>query len=412
MNQKGKTTVLDSSVGADKKQSLSNNNHNMSLADMQEHGNQKNEIYPGKIVKQNIANDSGRNGVSCKTDIKRSDNHDDICPVQTGQVGLDTISMTELYDNIYPPKIPVIDNLLYNGMYFFAGAPKIGKSFFVAQLGYHVSMGLPLWDYPVCQGTVLYMALEDDYGRLQKRLSKMFGMESSEHFFFATRSKTLNDGLSEQLNQFVAEHKDARLIIVDTFQKVREVGGDRFSYASDYEIVTKLKRFSDTHNICLLVVHHTRKMESSDSMEMISGSTGLLGAADGAFTLLKEKRTDNKAVLEVVGRDQQDQKLYLNFNRMLCLWELTKTETELWKQQPDLILESIAGVVTELNPVWEGTATELLKLLPKLELQPNVLTRKLNIGMERLLLEYGIQYENSREHNGRVIKLTLKNMKA
>ena len=40
---------------------------------------------------------------------------------------------------------------------------------------------------------------------------------------------------------------------------------------------------------------------------MISGTSGLLGAADGAFLLQKEKRTGNAATLEVSGRDQQDQ---------------------------------------------------------------------------------------------------------
>ncbi len=127
----------------------------------------------------------------------------------------------------------------------------------MAQIGYHISKGLPLWGFTVRQGTVLYLALEDDYARLQKRLSQMFGMEGSENFYFATKSKSLNDGLERQLVTFVAEHKDARLIIIDTLQKVREVGGDKFSYASDYEIVTKLKAFSDKYGICFLVVHHT-----------------------------------------------------------------------------------------------------------------------------------------------------------
>ena len=106
------------------------------------------------------------------------------------------------------------------------------------------------------------------------------------------------------MEQFVAEHPDTRLIIIDTLQKVREAGGDKFSYASDYDIVTKLKSFSDKHDICLLVVHHTRKMESTDSFDMISGTNGLLGAADGAFVMQKEKRTDNRAVLELAGRDR------------------------------------------------------------------------------------------------------------
>ncbi len=319
---------------------------------------------------------------------------------------LQTISMDELYDTLYSPKIPIVDGLIYNGTYLFVGAPKVGKSFFMAQLGYHVSMGIPLWGFPVRQGKVLYLALEDDYARLQKRLSKMFGTESSKNFYFATQSKNLNEGLEQQLTQFVSEHKDVRLIIIDTLQKIRELGGDKFSYASDYDMVTKLKQFSDSHGICLLVVHHTRKMESSDSFDMISGTNGLLGAADGAFIMQKAKRTDNKAVLEVAGRDQQDQRLILNFNRELCLWELSKIETELWKEPADPILELIAEVILEECSKWKGTASELLMHLPDLDMQPNVLTRKLNVCAERLLADYNIRYECQRKSTGRIICLT------
>ena len=40
-------------------------------------------------------------------------------------------------------------------------------------------------------------------------------------------------------------------------------------------------------NITILLVHHTRKTESSDAFNMISGTTGLLGCADGALVLQK-----------------------------------------------------------------------------------------------------------------------------
>ena len=58
---------------------------------------------------------------------------------------LHTVSMNDLYQHIYQRRPPVIDGLLYPGTYLFAGAPKVGKSFLMAQLAYHVSMGLPLW---------------------------------------------------------------------------------------------------------------------------------------------------------------------------------------------------------------------------------------------------------------------------
>lgn len=329
-----------------------------------------------------------------------------------GENDLRTISMEELYDTAYPPRVPIVEGLIFNGTYLFVGAPKVGKSFFMAQLGYHVSMGIPLWGFPVTKGTVLYLALEDDYARLQRRLSKMFGMEGSSNLHFATQSKALNQGLEEQLHKFVKEHEDARLIIIDTLQKVREASGDKLSYGNDYEIVTKLKRFSDQYGICLLVVHHTRKMESSDSFDMISGTNGLLGAADGAFIMQKEKRTENKAVLEVAGRDQQDQRLFLNFNREQCVWELTKSETELWKEPVDSVLESLATVVTNEAPEWSGSASELLQLLPEIDMQPNVFTRKLNVSLERLMTDYNIKYESVREHSGRKIKLSLIQTKA
>lgn len=126
-----------------------------------------------------------------------------------------TISLTELYDTAYRPKIMVVDNLLCSGVYLFAGAPKVGKSFFMAQLGYHVSSGVPLWEHTVHKGTVLYLALEDDYARLQKRLSRMFGMEGIDNFHFATHAKNLREGLDGQLKKFIREHPDTKLIIID-----------------------------------------------------------------------------------------------------------------------------------------------------------------------------------------------------
>ena len=335
------------------------------------------------------------------------ENYEEMLVNNTEMDKLQALSLEELYDEAYKPKMPIIEDFLYAGTYLFVGAPKVGKSFFMAQLGYHISMGIDLWNYKVHKGTVLYLALEDVFSRLQSRISRMFGMDVCNNFYFVTHSKNLNEGLEQQLENFVTEHPDTRLIIIDTLQKVREAGGDKFSYASDYDIVTKLKSFSDKHDICLLVVHHTRKMESTDSFDMISGTNGLLGAADGAFVMQKEKRTDNKAVLEVAGRDQQDQRLLLDFDREQCVWKLIKAETELWKEPADPVLEVVAKVVSEEQPLWSGTASELLQLLPDLDMQPNVFTRKLNIGAEQLFVNYGIRYESNRKCTGRIIKLEL-----
>ena len=49
---------------------------------------------------------------------------------------LHTVSLTELYDTVYQPKAQIVEGLLCFGVYLFAGAPKVGKSFFMAQLGF------------------------------------------------------------------------------------------------------------------------------------------------------------------------------------------------------------------------------------------------------------------------------------
>ena len=324
---------------------------------------------------------------------------------------LPAVSMQDLYETIYPSRPPIIDGLLYAGTYLFVGAPKVGKSFLMAQIGYHVSTGLELWGYPVHQGAVLYLALEDDHRRLQNRLFRMFGTESADNLYFSIYAKQLGAGLEEQLKWFVREHPDTRLIIIDTLQKVRESSGDTYSYASDYEVIAKLKAFADEHSICLLLVHHTRKQQAVDKFDMISGTNGLLGAADGAFLLQKERRTSNAATLDISGRDQQDQHLYLTRNEERLIWTLERAETELWKEPPDPVLVAIAALVTAGQPQWSGTATELVAALG-LEMNPNALSMRLNVRAGKLQHEYGIRYESGRSHAGRTLSLTLEQLQA
>ncbi len=325
---------------------------------------------------------------------------------QSSKNFLPTVNLEELFDEVYRDKPAIVENLIYPGTYIIAGAPKVGKSFFVAQLAYHIATGQKLWDYEVKQSTVLYLALEDDHRRLQKRMCRMFGVDGTANLYFAITSKKLGEGLEDQLEEFINLHPDTRIIIIDTLQKIRQGGNDTYSYANDYECVGNLKKFADQKEICLLIVHHTRKQQASDKFDMISGTTGILGSADGAFILQKEKRTDSTATLDIVGRDQCDQKLYLVRNQEKLFWDLDHAETELWKSPPDPIVLKISEFITNENPKWSGTASELVEIL-KLDIPPNALTKKLNIGAGNLENDFGIRYENSRNHDGRRINFEL-----
>ena len=375
-NEKEKT-ALATSVGADERQSVQNTNNIIPTTD--EHFNDSGEIYEENLQEMFFR--------------------------MSHPYYLHTVSMTELYQTPYKSRPPIIDGLLYGGAYILAGAPKIGKSFLVAQIAYHISTGKKLWDYDVHQGTVLYLALEDDYQRIQSRMFMMYGVEDSSNLYFATAANKIGNGLDEQLEFFINEHPDTKLIIIDTMQKIREVGGEAYSYASDYEIIGRLKQFADKHCICILIVHHTRKQPAGDTFEMISGTTGLLGCADGSLLMQKKKRTALEATIDVVGRDQQDQILYLSKDPNTQIWNLDRTETELHKEPPDPVLEAVARLVTSEQPEWTGSPSELAEAL-NTGMASNALTKYLNVKCGRLMDEYGISYENKAKHSGRRVTLT------
>lgn len=55
------------------------------------------------------------------------------------------------------------------------------------------------------------------------------------------------------------------------------------------------------------------------------------------------------------------------------------------------------------NPYWEGSATELVSMV-NVEIQPHVITRKLNVLAGRLYAEHGILFRSERVHEGRKLR--------
>ena len=64
-------------------------------------------------------------------------------------------------------------------------------------------------------------------------------------------------------------------------------------------------------------------------------------------------------------------------------------------------------MITEDAPVWNGSATELVAILQE-DIQPNILTRRLNVKAGDLLNEYSIEYAVKRTRNESFISLARK----
>lgn len=324
---------------------------------------------------------------------------------------LSTISAAALQGKDIPPIRWIVENLIPAGLNILASPPKYGKSWAVLDLGLAVTAGGRFLGYQTNPCEVLYLALEDSERRLKSRMMKLLaGKNAPAGFHFATAAHDIDNGLLDELEGFLKAHPKTGLIIIDTLQRVRgAVHGKEGAYAADYREVGGLKAFADRHGIAILPVHHLRKMtDDSDPFNRISGTNGLMGAADTALVLTKEKRGDENATLSVVGRDVESSDKVLRFNKDTCRWE-NLGDADWFAEQQARVEYQESGLVRTIKKLleqggeWTGTAQQLLdagRFIARTSLADSAraLTNKLK-GLDNLLLEYdGIAHE--RKGNG------------
>lgn len=314
-----------------------------------------------------------------------------------------TVTGDELLKMDLPPLRYSVHGFLPQGLHILAGLPKAGKSWLLHLLGLKVSQGEKFWNFTTEKGTVLYLCLEDSFSRVQQRLS-MLTDEAPPNLHFAIMAPTLSDGLIPQIQQFVAEHPDTILVIIDTLQKVRDGTGDNY-YASDYKDIGRLKAIADEKAIAILYVQHLRKQYDSDPHLMVSGSTGLTGAADGSYVLQKPDIKSTEAKLYVRGRDVEEMVLTIHFNSDTCQWEYVCGDTPMSDaMKNDTDMTALIHFLTEARE-YRGTASGLADKLGK-GLTGNVLSRKLN-RYQKELLDQGVQIDRSRSGTQRELHLAM-----
>ena len=205
----------------------------------------------------------------------------------------------------FPALEYAVPGLIPEGFGLLVGPPKAGKSWLVADIGLAIaSGGLALGRIPVTRRKVLYLALEDGHRRLQSRFRRITANQPiPEGMNVIVRAQPLE--VLPMIEQFLDLYRDnAPLVILDTLGKVkppRRAGED--PYAQDYAIGTRLKAVVDAvRGAALLVVHHSRKAESADFVDAVSGTHGIAGSADFVIVLSRKRHSDD-AVLSVTGRD-------------------------------------------------------------------------------------------------------------
>ena len=279
----------------------------------------------------------------------------------------------------------IIQDILTEGVTLFAGKPKAGKSVLALNICVAVATGGKCLDRDIVQGRVLYLHLEDNQRRIQKRLKAMMpvddytGEMSSglDGLYLAVRWPRMGGGGLRALDEYCREHKP-RLVVIDTFKAFQSEAAStkllKQQYDLDYDEFIKLRPIAEKHSTGILVVGHARKAHSEDPIDLISGTFGKAGAVDNCIVLTE--RNGNRAKIYNFGRDVDNLQFTLEYTKSTWTWSLlgNPDEIKLMESQREVLdflkRESSKEEPATFREIREITGVELSNLrnriLPKL----------------------------------------------
>ena len=169
---------------------------------------------------------------------------------------------------------------------------------------------------------------------------------------------------------------------IDTLQKVRgRARKTESAYEYDYRDLGVIQNFAITRQVSVLVVHHTRKAVDKDEfLSNASGTNGVSGVVDYGIGITKNKWNDNRAKLEITGRDIDAKTYVITFNQITNRWESLGEEKDIRESEEDQAYrsdpfirtiiekldeneEELEGLLAQDEPItWEVSLQELFDI--------------------------------------------------
>ena len=130
--------------------------------------------------------------------------------------------------------------------------------------------GVALGSIDVEPGEVLYLALEDTKRRLKDRIAKLAARQELGEWPATLRfargwAREDKGGLCDLL-EWLINHANARLIVIDTWPKFRPAPRKGDAYEEDYAHAADLKDLADKRHVGILALAHCRKLGAVDPL--------------------------------------------------------------------------------------------------------------------------------------------------
>lgn len=252
---------------------------------------------------------------------------------------------------------PIVRDLIAPGVFVVAGAPKIGKTFWLMQLALSVATGERfLGHFPIARpGKVLYIYAEG--GGTHAAVNRFVSLVDDPEQYDHGDDNPLNsirieadwprgDAGRKRLDRFLAKYADEYvLVVIDTLAAFQQGAEDktRDAYKFDYDFSLSLSQLAHRHRVAIVVAHHDRKAEAVDFLNSVSGTKGLTGGSDGIIVMRR-------------GRNE-------------TLGEMLLTARELPEGQWALEFEDVEWSMHQAPPM-KNNASSLPKILAVLEAKP------------------------------------------
>jgi predicted ATP-dependent serine protease len=152
----------------------------------------------------------------------------------------------------FPPIRFIVEGFIVEGCTLLAGKPKLGKSWMMLDIALATSLGQHCLGNVKCdQGAVLYLALEDNERRLQKRIYKLASSRNGHlASIFATEWPRVNDGGIQAIRDWIEKTENPRLIVVDVLAMFRPTTGGRETlYEADYGAIKGLQALASKFRV-------------------------------------------------------------------------------------------------------------------------------------------------------------------
>jgi hypothetical protein len=223
----------------------------------------------------------------------------------------------------FPTLKRICGDIIVEGLTLLAARPKVGKTWLALDIAIAVATGgYCLGDIKCERGDVLVLALEDNKRRMQRRLTKLLGVNKTEwpRFSCAHSWPRADRGGLDHIRDWIAKAENPRMVVIDVLARFRKMVSGKQSYEADYEAIAELQKIASDTGVAILVIHHTRKGEADDPIDAVSGTLGLAGAADAILVI--DRKNDGGVRLYGRSRDVDEIDKAMEFNRETCRWTI------------------------------------------------------------------------------------------